>query len=193
MEENDNQYVLEWIYDDGVPLEKKADIEIEVAVHRQIEDIEGETFIFAFSASKEELQKNTVHLSLDQRIKLDEKEAVIRELSINSVTSSLKLECDKLSLEENQYYFEIADMQGNKFLYSLVKKEGKMFTFQNDGDIPDSDNKWLEGQIYALPYAKENGDTMDFGLMEGEVSKVYRVDSTEMQPIGEKFKIVLKE
>lgn len=53
MEENDNQYVLEWIYDDGVPLEKKADIEIEVAVHRQIEDIEGETFIFAFSASKE--------------------------------------------------------------------------------------------------------------------------------------------
>lgn len=49
------------------------------------------------------------------------------------------------------------------------------------------------GQIYALPYAKENGDTMDFGLMEGEVSKVYRVDSTEMQPIGEKFKIVLKE
>lgn len=53
MEENDNQYVLEWIYDGGVPLEKKADIEIEVAVHRQIEDIEGETFIFAFSASKE--------------------------------------------------------------------------------------------------------------------------------------------
>ena len=184
---------MEWIYDGVVPLENKADIEIEVAVHRQIEDIEGEKFIFAFSASKEELQKNTVHLSLDQRIKLDEKEVVIRELSINSVTSSLKLECDKLSLEENQYYFEIADMQGNKFLYSLVKKEGKMLTFQNDGDIPDSDNKWLEGQIYALPYTKENGDTMDFGLMEGEVSKVYRVDSAEMQPIGEKFKIVLKE
>lgn len=57
LEENDNQYVVEWIYDDGVPLKKKADIEIEVVVHKQIEDIEGERFVFAFSASKEELQK----------------------------------------------------------------------------------------------------------------------------------------
>lgn len=193
LEENDNQYVVEWIYGDGVPLEKKANIEIEIVVHKQIEDIEGETFIFAFSASKEELQKNTVHLKMNQRIRLDGKEAVIREFSINNVTSSLKLECDKLSLEKNQYYFEITDMQGNKFLYSLVKKEGEMFTFQNDGDIPASDSKWLDGQIYALPYNEENGDTMGFGLMEGEVSEIFRVDSTEMQPVGQKFRIILKE
>ena len=43
----------EYIYQALMPWEKKADIEIEIAVHRQIEDIEGETFIFAFSASKE--------------------------------------------------------------------------------------------------------------------------------------------
>lgn len=96
-------------------------------------------------------------MSLDQRIKLDEKEVVIRELSINSVTSSLKLECDKLFLEENQYYFEIADMQGNKFFYSLVKKEGKMFTFQNDGDIPDSDNKWLEDKFMLCRMQRRMG------------------------------------
>lgn len=193
LEENDNQYVVEWIYDDGVPLEEKANIEVEIVVHKHIEDIEGETFTFAFSASKEELQKNTAHLELDQRISLDEEEAVIREFSINSVTSSLKLECDKLSLEKNQYYVEITDMQGNKFLYSLVKKEGELFTFQNDGDIPASDSKWLDGQIYALPYNEENGDTMSFGLMEGEVREIFRVDSTEMQPVGQKFRIILKE
>lgn len=193
LEENDNQYVVEWIYDDGVPLEKKANIEVEIVVHKHIEDIEGETFTFAFSASKEELQKNIAHLKLEQRISLGESEAVVREFSNNSVTSSLKLECDKLSPEKEQYYVEITDMQGNKFLYSLVKKEGEMFTFQNDGDIPASDSKWLDGQIYALPYDVENKDTVDFGTMEGEVSEIFRVDSTEMRPVGHKFRIILKE
>ena len=132
-------------------------------------------------------------MKLDQRISLDEEEAVIREFSINSVTSSLKLECDKLSLEKNQYYVEVTDMQGNKFLYSLVKKEGELFTFQNDGNIPASDSKWLDGQIYALPYDAENKDTMDFGIMEGEVSEIFRVDSTKMQPVGQRFRIILEE
>jgi len=193
LEENDNQYVVEWIYDDGVSLPKKVDIEIEVVVHKQIEDIEGQTFTFAFFASKEELQKNTVHLKLDQRISLGEGEAVIREFSINSVTSSLKLECDKLSPEKEQYYVEITDMQENKSIYSLGKREGELFTFQNDGDTPSSDSEWLDGQIYALPYDVENRDTVDFGTMEGEVSEIFRVDFTEMQPIGQKFRIILKE
>lgn len=118
---------------------------------------------------------------------------MIREFSINSITSSLKLECNKLSLEKKQYYVEITDMQGNKFLYSLVKKEGEMFTFQNDGDIPAPDSKWLDGQIYALLYDVENTDTVDFGTMEGEVSEIFRADSTEMQPVGQKFRIILKE
>lgn len=29
--------------------------------------------------------------------------------------------------------------------------------------------------------------------MEGEVSEIFRVDFTEMQPVGPKFRIVLKE
>ena len=145
------------------------------------------------SASKEELQKNTVYLKLDQRISLGEGEAVVREFSINSVTSSLKLECDKLCPEKEQYYVEITDMQGNKSLYSLVKKEEGMFIFQNDGDTPYSDSEWLDGQIYALPYDVENRDTVDFGTMKSEVSEIFRVDSTEMQPVGQTFRIILKE
>ena len=193
LEENANQYVLEWIYDDGVPLPKKADIEIGIVVHKQTDDIEGEKFTFAFSASREELQKKTTHLKLDQRISLGEDEAVIREFSINSITSSLKLECDKLFPEKEQYYVEIIDMYGNKSLYSLVKKEGELFTFQNDGDIFSPDSKWLEGQMYALAYDTDDKDTVDFGTMEGEVSKSFKVDSTEMQPVGKKFKIILEE
>jgi len=64
LEEKKHQYVVEWIYDEGVPLTKKADIELGIVVHKQIEDMDGETFTFAFSASKEELQKNTVHLKM---------------------------------------------------------------------------------------------------------------------------------
>ena len=104
----------------GVPLTKKADIELGIVVHKQIEDMDGETFTFAFSASKEELQKNTVHLNLNQVISLSEGEAVIRDFSINNVTSSLKLESDKFYPEEKQYYVEITDMQGDKYRYSLV-------------------------------------------------------------------------
>lgn len=193
LEENDNQYVVEWIYDDGVPLPKNADMEIGIAVHRQIDDIEGEVFTFAFSASKEELQKNTVHLKLDQRISLGESKAVVREFSINSVTSSLQLEGDTFSPEKEQYYVEMTDMQGNKSLYSLVKKEGELFTFQNDGAPPSLDSEWLDAQIYALPYDVENKDMMNFGIIEGEVSEIFRVDFTEMQPVGQTFRIVLKE
>lgn len=191
--ENDSRYVVEWIYDGGVPLPKNADMEIGLAVHRQIDDIEGEAFIFAFSASKEELQKNTVHLKPDQRIRLGESEAVVREFSINRVTSSLKLECDTFSPEKEQYYIEMTDMQGNKVLYSLVKKEGELFTFQNDGAPPSLGSEWLDAQIYALPYDTENKDMMNFGTIEGEVSEIFRVDTAEMQPVGQTFRIILKK
>lgn len=193
LEENDKQYVVEWIYDDGVPLKKKANIEIGIVVHKQIDDIEGEMFTFSFSTSKDELQKNTTHLKLNQKISLGKNEAVLREFSINSVASCLKLESDKLSPEKEQYYVEITDMHGNKSLYSLIKKEGELFTFQNDGNTLFSGSKWLEGQIYALPYDVENKDTMDFGTMKGEESKIFRVDSTEMQRVGSKFRIILEK
>lgn len=53
-----------------------------------------------------------MHLNLNQVISLSEGEAVIRDFSINNVTSSLKLESDKFYPEEKQYYVEITDMQG---------------------------------------------------------------------------------
>jgi len=193
LEENNYRYVVEWIYDDGVPLEKKADIEIEIVIHKQIEDVDGKSFTFAFSASKEELQKNTVHLKTDQRIRLDEKEALIREVAINSVSSCIVLECNELSIEKNQYYFEIRDMYGKVFLYSLVKNEGELFTFQNNGETPSAESKWLDGQLYVLPYTVENHDNVDLGSFGGEVSEIFKVDNTEMLPVGEKFRIVLEE
>lgn len=174
---------------------KKADIELGIVVHKQIEDMDGETFTFAFSASKEELQKNTVHLNLNQVISLSEGEAVIRDFSINNVTSSLKLESDKFYPEEKQYYVEITDMQGDKYRYSLVKEDDKLFTFQNDEDIPSSNGEWLDGQIFALSYAydAENKDSMDFGTIGSEESEIFKVDFAEMQPVGQKFRIKLRE
>ena len=71
----------------------------------------------------ESLNTTVMHLKLDQRVSLGEDEAVIREFSINSITSRLKLECDKLFPEKEQYYVEITDMYGNKSLYSLVQEQ----------------------------------------------------------------------
>lgn len=120
---------------------------------------------------------------------------MIKEFSINNVTSSLELESDKFYPEEKQYYVEITDMQGDKYRYSLVKREDKLFTFQNDGDIPSFDNEWLEGQIFTLPYAYdvENKDSIDIETIGSEESEIFRVDSAEMQPVGQKFRIKLKE
>lgn len=39
LEEDDSRYVVEWLFDGGVPLSKKADMEIGIAVHKQINDI----------------------------------------------------------------------------------------------------------------------------------------------------------
>ena len=57
LEENDNQYVLEWIYDDGVPVPKEADIQIEIVVHKQIDDIEGMYSHLLFPLQKKNCKK----------------------------------------------------------------------------------------------------------------------------------------
>ena len=116
-----------------------------------------------------------MHLNLNQVISLSEGEAVIRDFSINNVTSSLKLESDKFYPEENQYYVEITDMQGDKYRYSLVKKDDKLFTFQNDEDIPSSNSELLDGQIFSLSYAydAENKDSMDFGTIGSGESEIF--------------------
>ena len=107
----------------------------------------------------------------------------------------MKLESDKFYPEEKQYYVEITDMQGDKYRYSLVKEDDKLFTFQNDEDIPSSNSEWLDGQIFALSYAydAENKDSMDFGTIGSEESEIFKVDFAEMQPVGQKFRIKLRE
>ena len=47
--------------------------------------------------------------------------------------------------------------------------------------------------MYALAYDTDDKDTVDFAKMEGEVSKSFKVDSTEMQPVGKKFRRILEE
>ena len=192
LEENDKQYVVEWIYDDGVPLKKKANIEITIVVHKKIEDVEGEPFTFTFVASKEDLQNNVVHLELNQRISLDEKEVIIKEFSINSVMSILKIEGDEFFSDKNLYYVEMTDIDENKFFYYLVSNKGKQYIFQTDGDVPSSDSKWLEGQIYMLPYNDDINDTVDEKVIQTEISEIFRVDTSDMLPVGKKFKIDIK-
>ena len=175
-----------------MPLKKKANIEITIVVHKKIEDVEGEPFTFTFVASKEELQNNIVHLELNQRISLDEKEVIIKEFSINSVMSILKIEGDEFFSDKNLYYVEMTDIDENKFFYYLVGNRGKQYIFQTDGDVPSSDSKWLEGQIYMLPYNDDINDTVDEKVIQTEISEIFRVDTSDMLPVGKKFKIDIK-
>ena len=84
-------------------------------------------------------------------------------------------------------------MHGNKSLYSLIKEEEGLFIFQNDENTLSLSSEWLEGQIYALPNAVENKDTVNFGTMGGGISEVFRVDSAKMQPVGQRFRIILEK
>ena len=102
-----------------------------------------------FLLQKKNYRKNTVHLNLNQVISLSEGEAVIRDFSINKCYKQFEAgKVINFYPEENQYYVEITDMQGDKYRYSLVKKDDKLFTFQNDEDIPSSNSEWLDGQIF---------------------------------------------
>ncbi len=191
-EETGSNYVIEWNYGSSLQIKGKADIKIKIVVHRNMEDMEGQTFEFAFSASKEELQENTVHMELNQKLEIDDKEAVLKGLSLNSVVSSIQLECEELPIDEKQYYLKVTDKSGSEFCYSMVKVEDRVYTFQNNDHLPSSENEWLEVQMYVLAYEKEE-NTEELVQPEEELSKVFQVNYEKMKPVSQKIRITVKK
>ena len=45
----------------------------------------------------------------------------------------------------------------------------------------------------SYAYDAENKDSMDFGTIGSGESEIFKVDFAEMQPVGQKFRIKLKE
>lgn len=184
-------YVVEWDYGSSLQITGKVNIKMEIVLHRHMEDFEGQAFVFAFSASEEELQKNTLRMELNQKIETGDIEAVVKEMSLNSVAGSIQVECGELPLEEKQYYFKITDMDGKDFLYYLVNIQNGVYTFQNDGEPPSMGNEWLDVQMYALPFEWEEG-TGDSDSTGEQLSEVFQVDNGKMEPVGQKFRVAIK-
>ena len=190
--ETGSNYVIEWNYDSSMQINGKVEIQLEIVLHRHMDDLEGQAFVFAFSASQEELQKNTFCMEVNQKIEIGNGEAILKEISLNSVVSSIRLECKDISLEKSQYYMKVTDMDGKEFLYSLIGMQDGMCTFQNDRDLPSMENKWLDVQMYALPYEWEEDDK-NSGLEGGQLGNVFQIDNEMMKPVGEKIRIEIED
>ncbi len=191
-ENSGSSYVIEWNYGSSLQIKGTADIKMKIAVHRHMDDIEGQMFEFAFSASKEELQEHTIQMELDQKLEIEDKVAVLKELSLNSVISSIQVECEMLLTDEKQYYIKATDAHGNEFFYSLVNSQGRMHTFQNENDLPSLENEWLDLQIYVLPYEWEEG-TGEPALSEEQLSKILQINYEKLRPVSQKFRITIQK
>lgn len=193
LDEDSGQYVMQWSRGDGMPIEEGADIKLSVLCYKDMEDDKGEEFPFVFSAHNKELQEHMVHIEPKQEVDLDGHTAVITDFTINTLTSSLVMECDGL-WRGGIWYCALTDTAGNQFLYPLTAKEGAHMLFQKNGDIPSYENTWLDGQLYYLPCDADSSESVEADALEVvEISEVVTVDFANMRPVGEAFRIVLKE
>lgn len=165
--------VLEWDFP-GEKIPESADIELEVTGYIANEEGEAEDeirhFIFAFHASREELQKNTVNLNVDRKIQLENgQELKIKKLSFNSVYSSIEAECGYLPTESAEYLLKGTDNRGNTYYYELAAIYDsecyfKTNYFLEENNAPVRECQWMDLQLMKaeiLPAEKEESVRTD--------------------------------
>ena len=87
-------------------------------------------YTFKLTASKEELEKNTVDLNLDQNIKFDSNILNLTEFRWNPFESTIYGTYNGTVYIDSDYYLIGTDDQGNKICYQETGRNGQETTFQ---------------------------------------------------------------
>ena len=87
-------------------------------------------YTFKLTASKEELEKNTVDLNLDQNIKFDSNILNLTEFRWNLFESTIYGTYNGTVYIDSDYYLIGTDDQGNKICYQETGRNGQETTFQ---------------------------------------------------------------
>lgn len=216
--EETHDFVLSYIYEDGVLPEKIHEIEMELRIYltSEVSD-EGIPFTYRFSASREELQKDTLHIPMGQMTETENGGKIyLKELVANKVFSRIEAECNEAfseGMDEAEYLLLGTDSLGNQLEYEVSGGLGDRIVFESRGELPSADSRWIELQLYELRYRdmeirqdenmglasarlkRQLGDEEEFlendnaGDDFAEDSTVYMRDKEKAVPVGEKFRI----
>ena len=167
-----------------------------------------EPYTFKLTTSKEELEKNTVDLKLDQNIKFDSNILNLTEFRWNPFESTIYGTYDGTVYIDSDYYLIGTDDQGNKICYQETGRNGQETMFQQTiGLYPGYEEISPEANTITLQLYEVKSDTahqvseekMDKDSADDiyEESTAYVYDGGESPidsaiPIGDNFTIQIR-
>ncbi|MDO4305857.1 MAG: DUF4179 domain-containing protein [Eubacteriales bacterium] len=200
-------HVYTFVLDEELP-ETVTDLELHFTAYQNYEDCLEEkntfTFDFAFSATKEELEKDKIQVPVDKRITLEDGTAIrLKSLTLTKLDSRIEAELENIPENKkdrdaafNSGYLEGWDSLGNPVWYICDTSNGKDIAFVCDiqsGMLPSVDSEWVELQYYFYEKVDEKDqrpiDTVDGEdmVMEDDGIPINRVD------VGEPFRIEVEQ
>ena len=167
-----------------------------------------EPYTFKFATSKEELEKNTVDLNLNQNIKMDSNVLNLTEFRWNPFESTIYGMYHGTVYIDSDYYLIGTDDQGNKICYQETGRNGQETMFrQTIGLYPGYEEIAPEANTITLQLYEVKNDTahqvseekMDKDPSDDiyEESTVYVYNEGESPtddaiPIGDKFTVQIR-
>lgn len=170
---------------------------------------EKEPYVFKFSASKEELEKNTIDLKLNQEVAFDSHSLKLTEFRWNPFDSTIYGAYNENIYVDSSYYLIGTDDHGNEICYRESGRNGTETTFQLDIDPEfggyteiSPEAKSLTLQLYVIKddpehqvYEESVDKNLSDGVYEESAGYVYEEGESPTDagvPAGEKFTIQIR-
>lgn len=195
-----NSDVFSWDYPNG-DYSGTVEMELSFTYYQHFGDDTGTTFTFAFSASPEELQRNTKTINVNREIDLGSQVNLkVENLSLNRVTSQVMVSCDNLDTDSYLYFFTGTDSKGNSFRYGLDYMDAPNYQFTADymslsGCLPDTGSEWMKLQLCRVKLPKEDEEFLEKDETGEEFwaadSGVMAIDEQTMESVGDEIRIDL--
>jgi len=170
---NTGNYVIYYLGEEDSFSEDVLEIELTVNVYKTDDiDEEGSPFTWNFSASREELEENTLSVSTNKNF-YDESTGVefqMETVTITPVSSRIRISYNNAYEEREEsgafpmedYVLRGTDSEGNEIQYS-VSNGGPGYLIlraENIGwgewEVPSVESEWIELQLYRADIGKEN-------------------------------------
>jgi len=186
---NTGNYVIYYLGEEGSFSDDLQEIELTVNVYRTDKiDEEGTPFTWDFSASREELEKNTRTVSTDQSF-YDESTGIefqLETVTITPVSSRIRVSYNDIyekreesgSTPMENYVLRGTDSEGNKIQYysSSVGAGYQVFRAENNSwnewKLPSGESEWIELQLYRADitdtYNSDDSMADSYGYAEEE-------------------------
>ena len=188
--------------------ETVTDMELHFAAYRNNEDLLDEknavAFDFAFSATREELEKEKIQVPVEKRVTLEDGTVIhFKSLILTRLESRIEAELESIPEDKEDgdadfydWYLEGQDSLGNPVWYICETSGEKELAFVCDvqrGMLPSVDSDWVELQFYYYEsVAKEDQRPIDTAdgediVMEDDGIPMNRVD------VGEAFRVEVEQ